>query len=96
MFKRNKNYYSSSDFSAINNGQKRISDYAKTNFYDEILAEREIRLDIKRLNDNEILNLFDSYCKDYILLGAGQNHSHLSMKELFTLMNKPAEMEVIP
>jgi hypothetical protein len=93
MFKRNETYYSISSLTAVNNGQKRVDDYAKNNFYDEILSEKEIGIDIRRLNDNEVLNLFQSYCRDYILLGRGINLDYISLKDLFALMNK-SEMEV--
>ena len=93
MFKRKGSYYSISDFRIVNNGQRKVNDYIKENFYDEMLAERQISLEIKRLNNAEISNLFDSYCKDNISLNIGQKHQYLFLKDLFSLMNKPAKME---
>ena len=95
MFKRNGSYYSINNLTIISNAQRMISDYIRNNFYDDIFAEKEINLEVKRLNDNEILNIFDSYCKDYVALSIGQNQEYLSLKDLFSLMNKPAEMEAV-
>lgn len=93
MFRRNETYYSISNLNAVNNGQRRVSDYIKNNFYDELLYEKELGLGIKRLNDNEVLNIFQSYCRDYILLNRGINFDYVSLKDIFALMNK-SEMEM--
>lgn len=95
MFKRKANYYSLDNSAIINNGQRKINDFIKSNFYDQIIAESEISLDIKRLDDNEIIDLFDSYCKDFIALNKAHACEYLSMKELFSLMNKPMEKEAV-
>lgn len=93
MLKRNGTYHSLSTFNSVTNGQKIISDYMRDNFYDDIIAEKEIMLEVRRLNDDEILNLFDSYCKDHITLSNGQNCEHIFIKDLFNLMSKATETE---
>ncbi len=95
MFKRNSNYYSLNKLEIMHNGQRKVSDYIKNNFYDEMRNEKETYLEVKRLDDNEILNLFDSYCRDFVALGIGQTYEYLSMRDLFTLMNKPIDKEAV-
>lgn len=95
LFKRNGSYYFLGNINRVSNGQRMVDDYIKDNFYDEIIYEKDLALEIKRLNDNEILNLFDSYCKDYIVLNTEQNEQYLYLRDLFSIMNKPMEMETV-
>ncbi len=93
MFKRKEDYYSMKNFNIVKNGKRKVSDYIKTNSFDEIIIEKEISLELKRLDDNQISNLFDSYCKDFVVLNIGGKHKYLSMKDLFSLSMKPAGEE---
>ena len=83
MFSQNGAYYSFDTLIPVKNGKNKVNDYAKNNFYDEIIAEREILLQLKRLDDIQISNLFDSYCKDFVVLNANGQRKYVTMKDLF-------------
>ena len=65
-----------------------IKKYIKNNFFDEIMDEKELSLEVARLNDSRISNLFDSYCKDFIVLNKDGCHKYFSLKELFNIWIK--------
>lgn len=91
MFKKKNEYYSLSNFKVVNGGERKVSNYIKNNFFDELIHEKEISLKVTRLDDDRISNLFDSYSKDFIVLNAEGYHKYLSVKDLFSLWIKTAD-----
>lgn len=85
MFKKKNNYYSLNDSKAVKNGKQKVNNYIKNNFFDEIVNEKEISLELTRLDDGRISALFDSYSKDFVVLNTEGFHKYLSMKDLFNL-----------
>ena len=93
MFRHNSSYYSHNNFKIVNNGKKKVSEYIKSNFFDELSEDQEISLELNRLDDERISNLFDSYCKDFVVLKANGHIRYFSVKDLFSVMiNKNAEV----
>ena len=88
MFKKKNKYYSLDNFKPVNNGKRKVSEYIKSNFFDEIIDEKEISLQLTRLDDERISNLFESYCKDFVVLSSEGCHKYLSVNELFNLWVK--------
>ena len=88
MFKKRDGYYSLNNFKPVNNGKRKVKDYIKNNFFDEIIDEKELSLEVAKLNGSRISNLFDSYCKDFIVLNKNGCHKYFSLKELFKIWIK--------
>ena len=88
IFKRKENYYSLDSFKADLKAQKKIADYTKHNFFEQIFDEKEEALEVKRLDDSQITNLIDSYSKDFVVLNEGDRHKYISMRDLFDLWMK--------
>lgn len=89
MFRKKDSYYSSNNYMIVNDGKRKIAKYLKTNSFYEIINEKEISLELARLDDSRISNLFDSYSKDFIVLNTEGCNKYLSVKELFNLWVKP-------
>lgn len=89
MFRKKENYYSFNNFRAVNDGKRKIDKYIKNNSFYEITDEKEINLELTRLDESKISNLFDSYSKDFIVLNTEGYNQYLSVKELFSLWTKP-------
>jgi len=85
MFKKSSGYYSLNDFGNIKNGKQRIRDFIKNNFFEEIIAEKELSLQVERLSEKRMSNLFDSYCKDFVLLNKNGLYKYYSLRDLFDM-----------
>ncbi len=91
LFRKNRGYYSLNNFNSVKNAQYKIRDYIKKNFFDEILAEKKLSLQIERLDDSRISNLFDSYCEDFVVLNKSRLHKYYSLRELFNIWVKKGD-----
>jgi len=89
MFRKKDKYYSFINLKVINDGKRKIAKYLKNNSFYEIINEKEIGLELARLDDSRISNLFDSYSKDFIVLNTDGYNKYLSAKDLFSLWAKP-------
>lgn len=89
MFKKKDNYYSLNNFEVVNDGKRKVSKYINNNSFYEVIGQKEINLELTRLDDCRISNLFDSYTKDFIVLNTERHNKYLSVKELFDLWVKP-------
>ncbi|MEA2037413.1 MAG: hypothetical protein U9O94_07930 [Nanoarchaeota archaeon] len=89
IYKKNSRYYSLNNFREVENAKRKVRDYIKKNFFDEIIDEKEISLELERLDDERISNLFDSYSRDFVVLNTEGHHKYLSVKDLFEIWVKP-------
>ena len=89
MFKKKDRYYSLKNFLPIKSARRKITDYIKNNFFDDISDETGVSLELTRLDDNRISNLFNSYSNDFIVLNTEGFHKYLSVNDLFSLWVRP-------
>ncbi|MFH1849361.1 MAG: hypothetical protein ABH879_04185 [archaeon] len=85
LYKQGTKVYSLDSLQPVPNAKARIKDYIKKHTFDELVSVKQQHLVLKRLNDAQIKNLFESYQKDTIALFRGDGWNYLSITELFTL-----------
>lgn len=85
LFRRNRSYFSLDDFKKVTGAKKMIKEFTAKNSYDEFAVEKEIRFQLKRLSEEQIRNLLESYFKDFVVLNIGGEHKYHSFEELFKL-----------
>lgn len=88
MFKKKDNYYFLSNLKLIPNGKRKISDYLKRNSYDAIIEDKSTSLKLSRLDDERIVNLIESYTKDFIVLNKDGFNKYIFVKDLFQMSLK--------
>jgi hypothetical protein len=91
IFQKGKKYYSMDNLRPINNAKLKIKTYIKKYSFDELITEKESFLELRRLDDEQIENLFASYNKDTIAVSSGNLKKYTSVDELFLLWIRGGE-----